>query len=80
MITHHITAVMVDTSEIETRPRGSVEFAETSILDAIVPLESDLDIEEALSGSVERLDEAQDSPLAGIPQRSALYFGKIAAH
>lgn len=59
----------------EVRPRGSLEFAESSILDTIVPAASDLNIEEALSGSVERLDEGNDSPLAGIPQRQALFFG-----
>ena len=60
----------------EARPRGSVDFAESSILDTIIPLASDLNIEEALSGSVERLDEGTYSPLAAIPQRSALFFGK----
>ena len=61
----------------ETRSRGSIEFVESSILDTIIPLASDLDIEEALSGSVERLDEGNDSPLAAIPQRHALFFGKF---
>ena len=62
--------------EEETRPRGSLEFVETSILDTIVPLASNLNIEDALKGSVERLDEGNDSPLAAIPQRNALFFGK----
>ena len=60
----------------EIRSRGSIEFVESSILDTIIPLASDFDIEEALSGSVERLDEGNDSPLATIPQRHALFFGK----
>lgn len=60
----------------ENRPRGSLEFVETSILDTIVPLESGLNLEEALAGSVERLDEGSGSPLASIPQRHALYFGQ----
>jgi hypothetical protein len=63
--------------EIEDAPpRGSLEFVESSILGTIIPLASDLNIEEALSGSVERLDEGDDSPLAAIPQRQALFFGK----
>jgi len=61
----------------EILSRGSIEFVESSILDTIIPLASDLDIEEALSGSVERLDEGNDSPLAAIPQRHALFFGKL---
>lgn len=67
---------MAGIAEPDPRPRGSIDFAETSILDTIVPLANDLDIEEALSGSVERLDEGSDSPLATIPQRSSLFFGK----
>ncbi|KAG9248019.1 TRAPP trafficking subunit Trs65-domain-containing protein [Calycina marina] len=58
----------------EIRSRGSIEFVESSILDTVVPLASSLDIEEVLSGSVERLDEGNDSPLASIPQRHALFF------
>jgi len=64
---------MAETKEVP--PRGSLEFVESSILDTIVPLASDLNIEDALSGSVERLDDGNDSPLAAIPQRHALYFG-----
>ncbi|TVY26539.1 hypothetical protein LHYA1_G003963 [Lachnellula hyalina] len=66
---------MVAETEIEeAQPRGSLEFVETSVLDTIIPLASNLDIEEALSGSVERLDEGNESPLATIPQRQALFF------
>ena len=66
---------MAESGEGEARPRGSVDFVESSVLDTIVPLASNLNIEEALSGSVERLDDGQDSPLAAIPQRHALFFG-----
>ena len=62
----------------EPQPRGSVEFAESSVLDTVIPLASNLDIEEALGGSVERLDESNNSPLAAIPQRTALLFGMFA--
>jgi hypothetical protein len=69
---------MMEELEIEDAPpRGSLEFVESSILGTIIPLASDLNIEEALSGSVERLDETDDSPLAAIPQRQALFFGKV---
>lgn len=60
----------------ENKSRGSLEFVESSILDTIVPLASELNIEDALSGSVERLDEGKSSPLAAIPQRHALFFGE----
>ncbi|KAG0650035.1 hypothetical protein D0Z07_3875 [Hyphodiscus hymeniophilus] len=66
--------MMDEMEEGETRSRGSLEFANTSILDTIVPLASNPNIEEALSGSVERLDEGNDSPLAKIPQRTAVFF------
>lgn len=66
---------MMEESQEEPIPRSSLEFTESSILDTIIPLASDLNIEEALSGSVEKLDEGNGSPLAAIPQRQALYFG-----
>ena len=65
---------MEEMAEEEPRPRGSLEFVESSVLDTFVPLETDLNIEDALKGSVERLDRT-DSPLAAIPQRHALFFG-----
>lgn len=67
---------MVGSETGDERPRGSLEFVETSILDTIIPLASDFNIEEALAGSVERLDVGNHSPLASIPQRHALFFGK----
>lgn len=67
---------MAQSSEAEARPRGSMDFVESSVLDTIVPAASDLNIEEALAGSVERLDDGNESPLASIPQRHALYFGQ----
>ncbi len=59
----------------ESRPRGSVEFVETSVLDTFIPFANPLNIEEALSGLVERLDDGHGSPLASIPQRQALLGG-----
>lgn len=67
---------MAETEIEETRPRGSLDLVESSVLDTIIPLASNLDIEEALSGSVERLDDGNESPLAAIPQRQALFFGE----
>ena len=67
--------MMSEMEEEEAQPRESLEFVKTSILDTIVPLASNVNIVEALRGSVERLDEGHDSPLAAIPQRNALFFG-----
>lgn len=68
---------MMEEVEVEeARPRGSLEFVESSVLGTVIPSTSDLDIEEALSGSVERLDDGSDSPLAAISQRQALFFGQ----
>ncbi|EHK98606.1 hypothetical protein M7I_5547 [Glarea lozoyensis 74030] len=58
----------------EGRPRGSIDIVESAILDTIIPLAGELNMEEALSGSVEKLDEGSYSPLAAIPQRHALFF------
>jgi hypothetical protein len=60
----------------ESQSRGSLEFVQSSTLGTIVPLASDLIIEDVLNGSVERLDDGNDSPLAAIPQRHALFFGE----
>jgi hypothetical protein len=66
---------MAELKEVESLPRGSLDFVESSVLDTVVPLATDLKIEEALAGSVERLDDENDSPLAAIPQRHTLFFG-----
>lgn len=69
---------MMDELEVEEpRSRASSEFAESALLGTLVPLESNLNIEEALSRLVDGLDSATDSPLAGIPQRQALFFGQL---
>ena len=66
---------MTELKEVELLPRGSLDFVERSVLDTIVPLATGIKIEEALAGSVERLDDGNDSPLAAIPQRHTLFFG-----
>lgn len=61
--------------ESEERPRRSAEFVESSVLEAVVPLASSIDIEDLLQswdGSV----ESENSPvLPFIPQRPFLLFG-----
>jgi hypothetical protein len=63
----------------EGQPRGSVDFVESSILDTIIPSSTRVNIEEAVRGSVERLDEGTASPLASITQRQILFFGRSSA-
>jgi hypothetical protein len=63
----------------ESQPCGSVDFVESSILDIIIPSSITVNIEEALRGSVERLDEGTASPLASIAQRQILFFGRSSA-
>lgn len=58
----------------EEPPRTSREFVESSLLDTIVPHSTEFDIEEALLGSVERLDDPDASPLSSIAQRDFLFF------
>lgn len=60
----------------EAPPRGSLEFLDSAVLDTIIPFATELDIEDALKGSVERIDGGKTSPLAAIPQRHAVYLGK----
>ena len=67
---------MMEDPEEEARPRGSLEFVNTSILNIVVPMASDLDIGHAIHGSIECLDEGKDSLLVAIPQRTALFFGE----
>jgi hypothetical protein len=62
------------------QPRGSVEFVESSILDTIIPSSTGVNIEEALSGTVERFDVGSGSPLSAIAQRQILFFGKFDYH
>lgn len=61
--------------DAEYLPRSSSEFVESSILDTIIPQATNFDIEEALNGSVERLDDSTASPLSSIAQRNFLFFG-----
>lgn len=66
---------MNESENEEARPRGSLDFVDSSLLGTLIPAASNFDIEEALRNSVERLDDGNDSPLAVIPQRQALFFG-----
>lgn len=67
-------AEMMTESEEEVHARGSSEFIESSVLSTIIPLDAQFDINEVLSSSDP--SEEADSPLAVVPHRQALFFGK----
>jgi hypothetical protein len=58
----------------EPQPRGSAEFVESSVLEAVVPLSSDIDIEEDLSSWDGNTDE-NGSILPFLSQRNVLLLG-----
>jgi len=56
---------------------SSAEFADSSVLDFLIPHASSVDIEDAL-GSSETARDVDDSALiTSIPQRNLLFFGMI---
>lgn len=62
-------------SEGETRGRGSAEFVESSVLEAIVPASSDIDIEKEVQAWTGTIEDENSSILPSIPQRSLLLLG-----
>lgn len=53
------------------------EFLRDAILDTVVPHASDIDIEDAISSSLEEDLEDSSYLLPGIKQRPLLFFGKL---
>lgn len=62
-------------SEGETRGRGSAEFVESSVLEAIVPSASGIDIEKEVQAWKGTTEDEGGSILPSIPQRSVLLLG-----
>jgi len=62
--------------EPEGPPRGSAEFVETSVLEAIVPAASSIGIEDLLQSWDGSVDDENASILPFISQRQFLLFGK----
>ncbi|MCJ1433996.1 hypothetical protein MMC27_003361 [Xylographa pallens] len=54
--------------------RDSAEFAETSVVDVLIPEASSVDIEEALASSVAARYEDDSALITSVPQRSLLFF------
>jgi len=59
----------------ELQPRGSVEFAEHSVLEAIIPASSDIDIKDELSTWEGAAEDGSGSILPTISQRNLLLLG-----
>ena len=64
----------------EAQPRASAEFVESSILEAVVPSDSEFDVEEELGSWDGAVDEEKSSVLPFLSQRQVLLFGQSALH
>ncbi|KAH9865535.1 hypothetical protein J1614_009120 [Plenodomus biglobosus] len=64
-------------STIEAQPRGSADFVESSVLEAIVPASLDIDIKDALSSWKGTVDEESGSILPFLPQRHVLLLDEL---
>jgi hypothetical protein len=61
----------------ELTARTSAEFVESSVLEAIVPADSDINIEEVLRSWNGAIDDENGSILPIVSQRTVLLLGKI---
>lgn len=59
----------------EAQPRQSLEFAESSVLEAIVPAASNVDIEDAFHSWDGTIEDETASILPFVKQRHVLLFG-----
>ena len=65
----------VSPAEPEPQPRGSLEFAESSVLEAVVPSHSNVDFERQLSSWDGTLQDGSGSILPFVAQRQVLLLG-----
>jgi hypothetical protein len=59
----------------ESQPRSSLEFAESSVLEAVVPASTQIDIEAELSSWKGAIEDDDGSILPFLPQRHVLLLG-----
>ncbi|OAL50392.1 hypothetical protein IQ07DRAFT_509600 [Pyrenochaeta sp. DS3sAY3a] len=64
-------------SPAETQPRGSLDFVESSVLEAVVPANSDVDIEEELSSWSGALEDEGGSLLPFLTQRHIILLDEL---
>lgn len=60
----------------ESQPRGSAEFVESSVLEAVVPSDSFIDLEEEISSWDGSVEEENSPILPFLSQRQVLLFGR----
>lgn len=63
-------------SQIESQPRGSAEFVESSVLEAVIPNHSEIDIKDELESWDGSIEDESSSVLPFVSQRQVLLFGK----
>lgn len=63
-------------SPTEGQPRRSAEFVESSVLEAVVPADSFIDIEDELDSWDGVVEDEGSALLPFVPQRQVLLFGK----
>lgn len=64
-------------STIEAQPRGSADFVESSVLEAVVPASLDIDFKDALSSWDGAVDQESGSILPFLPQRHVLLLDEL---
>jgi hypothetical protein len=73
--TNYVKEVMA-ASPKEPQPRGTAEFAESSLLEAVVPADSFIDIKDELDSWDGVVEDESSAILPFVPQRQVLLFGK----
>ncbi|KAF1946123.1 hypothetical protein EJ02DRAFT_418889 [Clathrospora elynae] len=66
-------------STAETQPRGSLEFVDSSVLEAVVPASSDIDIENELSSWDGAAEDTSASIMPFLSQRNILLLDELLA-
>jgi hypothetical protein len=62
-------------SPVQFKPRSSAEFVESSVLEALVPARSDVNIQEELSAWDGTIEDESGSILPFLSQRNVLLLG-----
>lgn len=62
--------------EVASRTRGSLEFVESSVIQAIVPESTESDLEDRLRSFLGEYEDLQVL-LHAVPMRSSLFFGRL---
>jgi hypothetical protein len=62
----------------EAEPRGSAEFVESSVLEAVVPADTSFDIEEGFGYWNGHAADESSSIVPFVKERQFLLFGKVA--